>query len=657
MKRTLKEPEQVERQTVIRRSLLGLDYWLSGGAFLLPFCDYLKIFLYKLDPTVITLWDSADTRHPIFSTHPQIKAIFCEEDGVVIPHSNRIVVCYKLNGDALVCDSAASKALRQLFDHTDFTKSREGTLFGNSLNDAPRIDVHANELNTSVVPPHKSGEEIDWNQEHIAINRAYAAIFKSTREVLKQSPHFQLEGPNLINLFPFVFVAKATAGLDGLEITHQPTLVSEVPRQFLGVFGPEANAAFETGTLTLTERAIPDGLDLNGIKGLATKYQVWVPIHAESTPWIVLLRFLKASRRSHWYDVFHFYHEVIPRIGAMLRTEAKAAYLDLIVTFMSEEIANLDLASFVSRFNKRSVSVLRSFPFPRIYLSDKLSSGNEVQLPDGSKVAVMTEPNRWFHKKEWKYDPLDLSIARDTCERATSAFAKEESRIREKFLRQRHSMVNLNPEPWIKLALLQKRKLLSGAARTYVSNAQRTSNLLFASLDFVTTGKHAPLTNRSLGEILKWLKERETVSVTVEGQPPGPAKAVLQIEKDADYFPQNESVEDIYLVLWNIWHNAARMARGLGQSDTFNVTLFKEKDYHSLTFSHKGEWLKEKLQDLDFLNGTAPPPARDKKLGGLEIVKQSLSRLKWSVTAVGSPEVKIEIRIPYSRTYENIDRR
>ena len=656
MTRTLTKSQQVERQTLIRRSVLGLDYWLYGKAFLLPFCDYLKILLNKPDPTVITLWDSADTQRPIFSTHPHIETKFYREGGVVIPNSDRSIACYRSIAGRVVGDNDARLLFERLFAHPDFTSANEGKVFAETLAKATSLPAPTAH---KYIPRENDNfthhETRDWVT-------AYRRVLNTISKLLEGLPHMRLKDPASscgANLFSFVFTALVARESQPTRLIRQPQSVltkeqheflrngpeatTDVAKMFLRIFGKGAEDAFHTGTVTLAAPLqIPDELNeakWHSFKNLASKHRIYVPIHIEGSPWIVLLRFID-SDRPHWYDIFHFYHDVIPRIGAMLRTEAKALYLDVIERLFADEIAKSDLQSIVSRFNQRSMSLLRNLPFPRIYLTDKSTdgAGEPIDLPDGRRVLIATEPNPYFNP-EWTYDPLGGLDTKEACERAKAAFAKEERRIRARFLGHRHSIVNLNPGPLLHAALIQDDTQISGKSRTFVADAEKTSDVLFATLDLVMNKKYWPLQNKGVADILRWLKEKETSGV---------AHAHLRIEPEADFMPPQDAIEDIFLVFWNLWHNAARSAYDHSQSRTFEVALYRESESRLVAFSQDEVWPARKRQWVDYLNGVAQTPNTEVEPSGLEIVKRSLYHLGWDISAVAAPAVTVKIHIPCS---------
>jgi hypothetical protein len=210
------------------------------------------------------------------------------------------------------------------------------------------------------------------------------------------------------------------------------------------------------------------------------------------------------------------------------------------------------------------------------------------------------------------------------------AEVKEEERVRARFLGHRHSIVNMKPGPLLHAALLQDEDQMNGKARTFVADAEKTTEVLFATLDFVMSKKHKPLQGKSIAEILAWLKEHETSGV---------GHASLEIDPAADFLPAKDTMEDVFLVLWNLWHNAA-------QRGNFAVHLGQYAGFLRVVFSQKSEWPKHKRNWVDYLNGVSPSsPNTEREKRGLEIVKQSLHHLRWNISVVAAPEVQITLEI------------
>jgi hypothetical protein len=95
----------------------------------------------------------------------------------------------------------------------------------------------------------------------------------------------------------------------------------------------------------------------------------------------------------------------------------------------------------------------------------------------------------------------------------------------------------------------------------------------------------------------------------------------------------------VFLVFWNLWHNAA-------QRGGFTVQIGQHDGIRRIVFSQESEWPKNKRQWVDFLNGIASSPNTEPERRGLEIVERSLRHLSWKITAVAAPQVKITVEIP-----------
>jgi hypothetical protein len=619
--------EQADRYTLIRRAILGLDYWLLGQPLLLPFCDYIKILLHRPDPLIVTVWQCSPTCRLLFSTHPDVPTKFSSEFATAIPGAERFVACYTHAGRVPIGDVAAAEVLARLFAHPEFTNSSEGKLFGHSLKSAtvePVISRRAVAGDSSATAPSMVFQS----------KAPFEAMFDGALRIVGQSEHFKLKEPHEINLFAFLVVANLKAETRSeSRLTYSAVPAIDATRRRVEAFDKEALASFHSGALTLElnegSRESPRNRKTHDSTSFMDWSRIYVPIHVEGAPWIVLLKSFDSSSPSAWYDVYHFYHDVIPRIGAMVRSEAKSAYFDIIERLFSEEISNPDSSTFISRFNNRSASLLNTFPFPQVCLTEASTNGDRLVLPSGKHLTVITRRNGYF-QSSWTYDPMG-SLGREACASAIRAFASEERRIRARFLGHRHSVVNLNPGPLLKAAMIQDASLLSGEARRFVEDAAKITDVLFAILDFVTTETrtHQPLQSASAGRILKWLKARETSGV---------ASANLHIDENADFVFKPDSLEDVFLVLWNLWHNAGRMAEA-----RFDVILGVSQGTRRITFSQDSEWPEEDRQWIDFLNGRAPSPNREREPSGLEIVKRCLDHLGWPITATATPYVRIEI--------------
>jgi hypothetical protein len=489
----------------------------------------------------------------------------------------------------------------------------------------------------------QNGDLYEWNWD-----AEYKRLHTNINALLSDLPHFRLGCPSssAVNLFMFVFTDCSSKAGGANRTNHRPRTVltaeqhaflnnrcknsQDVNERFLEMFGHGAEEAHRTGTVILAaprrQTATSSEGDPSGIRELEMWPHIYVPIHVEGSSWIVLVKFLN-SEEAHWFDTFHYYHDVIPRIAAMLRTEAKALYLDLVQRVFVDEIAEPDLGSFLPRFNRRSAGLLRNFPFPHVCLTESEGNGVALDLPDGQRVYIATKPNRFFNP-EWTYDPLGGFDAKEACERAKIALANEEERIRARFLGHRHSIVNMKPGPLLHAALIQDEDQLKGKARTLVADAEKTTEVLFATLDFVMM--HQPLQGKSIAGILAWLKEHETSGV---------GHASLEIDSTADFVPPQNAMEDVFLVFWNLWHNAA-------QRGGFTVQIGQHDGIRRIVFSQESEWPKNKRQWVDFLNGIASSPNTEPERRGLEIVERSLRHLSWKITAVAAPQVKITVEIP-----------
>lgn len=641
------------RQTLIRRALLGLDYWLYGKAFLLPFCDYLKIFLNKPDPTIITLWNSADTQRPIFSTHPNIETNFCEEGGVVIPHSKQVVACYRLTGASFLCDEKARLDFDQLFAHPDFCSTPEGEVFARSLKRATD-PVGAPRNGTACKTAHeKAGEQTDWDV-------ICEAVFSNVWKVLEDSPHFCLRGHGNLrttNLFPFMFVAKDSKDTRASEITHQLQCVfsdthrsflrsneaqaKDLKEQFGRVFGREAAMAFQTGTITLADHL--KGRDLSaangcpGFKMLAQMHRVYVPIHIEGASWIVLLRFYKDSDISGCYDVFHFYHDVIPRIGAMLRTESKSVYLGHIENVFAQEIANPDYPSFVNRFNRQCAALVQRYPFPEVRLDESVGDDpSRLILPDGCGVGVTIRKTSWFDPQV-DYDPLDPKDVLDACSRALRTVEESAKSFELEMRHQQHTIFNVLPTNQIDVALR-----LTGDTGGFLDDAKRKMNVLETSLSIPF--RDLPLKHLkgvdTVFKLLNWLKT-DAFSSRIE------PTLVLPSDGPDIRLRGRTELANAFTLFWNLWDNAAKN-HPREHSERYSIVAEWHHELLFITFKNAGDLLPQKFVHYLAEDNAPWPESSNRK--GLIVIKDKLRALNWQVREVAAEGefTRITIAIPGS---------
>jgi hypothetical protein len=648
--RPLLNDRHSEQRTLVRRALLGLDYWLYGRAFLLPFCDYLKILLHESESIIITLWDQGDTTGPVFSTHRHVETKFSKQFAVLVPHSERFVACYSLTKTRADAAINAHQSLRQLFEHEDFVQKNEGEVFGESLKAAasrvlPRSATHARHWERP------SGETVAKQAELVI---QYQDIFRNVNAVLERSPHFPFKGetksPQALNLFPFVFVAKCPGDVAITQAVHQPLSVlsdaqceylnrdpargrnrdESVSQHFQSLFGPGSETAFRAETVALAKPLEPvaasSAKHWPALKALASQHRIYVPIHIEGSPWIVLTRFFRDSEPSYWYDVFHFYHDVIPRISTMLRTESKSAYLGLIERFFSDEITNPDLVSFVGRFNKRSNSLLDSFPFARVYLTDtpSPSGGDVLSLPDGKQVTIKREANPHF-EPQVAYDPLDGQSVREACERALRRAARARESFRFEMDHQAHTIFNELPTNQIEAALACSSSELAGAARSFVEDAKRKTIILETSLSIPFADRDLKhLRNAtSVLQLLNWLKVHAFSGKRV------PVLTLPTADQDIQFRDRSQQA-NAFTLLWNLWSNAAKTYPG-HRSDRYWIGAESENGLLLISFRNAGEMPPQYIPYL-LREGVPWPGPRDRK--GLIIVKSKLKALGWQLRLV-----------------------
>jgi len=101
------------------------------------------------------------------------------------------------------------------------------------------------------------------------------------------------------------------------------------------------------------------------------------------------------------------------------------------------------------------------------------------------------------------------------------------------------------------------------------------------------------------------------------------------VSDNLDYKPNVEILADSFIVLWNLWHNAAKISAGNG----FEVVIFEDNEKLLLKFKNKvpvGELSEKATNAIKFLKDESTISV--KKNGGTEIAKQIMSKkLNWHI--------------------------
>jgi hypothetical protein len=629
---------------LIRRALLGLDYWLYDRAFLLPFCDYLKILLHTNDPVIVTVKnDAAGGQQSSFSTHRDIGDESSESFWARVPYSQCSVTCHGTATEPSLADRKAHLTLSKLFDHPDFAGLHEGRPFGDSLRKAlSQPPIRPLRRTNAFDETHaETDRQMDWAS-------IFAAIFRSVSSVVESSPHSSfVDGTTdgSLNLFAFVFRADASMPSAEQALVYHPDCilddtqrkfmsgcetgganqVDESNARFLRYFGRDAQMAFQTETVVFAEPTgildEPCGREFPAVKTLVSCHRFYVPIHIEGAPWIVLLRFLKGPKRSRWYDAFHFYHDVVPRIGAMLRSEAKKAYLACIEEIFSQELTDADRSSFVRRYSSRCAVLLSRFPFPCVHLLDRAqTSAGCVVLPWGQVVSIELLGNPWF-VPQVGYDALDERSVVESCNRALRTHTESAASFALEMRHQEHTIFNRLPTPDIQSASRRPATELSGKARQYVDDARRLAEVKDVALSIIFRTQDALNVPHKVGELLRWFNAH-THSAELQTDLVAP-----QPEQDCEL--GQDELASAFTVLWNLWHNASKQY-GTRRASFSRVKAWWEDRDFLVSFQNQGrigdDWVDYLLRE------EAECPQSEWK--GLKIVKTRMQTLGWAFKEV-----------------------
>lgn len=619
--------DQADRYTLIRRAILGLDYWLYGKVRLWPFCDYLKILLSEPDPLIVTVWQKLGSGWKrVFSTHKHIETCFADDSAVAISLSSLAVACYKIRGRRSILYSEAGPRLARLFNHPHFQVEKIEELPEAGIQPSGRSSL----TETSATRRRKTESTVD-----------YWPIFDGVHTLQGASPRFTFSDLPIANLFGFVFTAhkRTAAGNEG--VSHSPVCVLS-PQQkeyfasasssdpelvgsvFQRLFGQEAQDAFNTGAIVLAAPVAEIGEIASGQpttpKALASRHRLYIPIHVEGVAWIVLLRFLSSKDEARWYEVFHFYHDAVPRIGAMLRAQAKATYLALLGNTLSEEIARHDTSTFSQRCNTRLSALNLQYPFAKIQIGRSSPGDTQFLSVGNERFSIQAAPNVSYVRTV-DYDPLDADSIWTACQKAMMAEVLFSAEMRN----QAHTIFNELPTYQIEAALSCDESQLTGEARGYVENAKRKTAILATSfaIPFEKPSALDEPQNRSVLGLLRWFHKNAPI---------GDRSARFSVREGTRDIPleSKEARNDAFTAIWNLWNNASKTYPGAAKRP-FEIRAKWEADRLKIAFENAGELSPNRAK---YLLGDQTAKLDESDNRGLQIIRSKVRSLDWKVSDI-----------------------
>ncbi|ACB77645.1 hypothetical protein Oter_4374 [Opitutus terrae PB90-1] len=470
------------------------------------------------------------------------------------------------------------------------------------------------------------------------------AVLAGLDGVLASSQHGSFESStraSLSSTFAFAFVA----GLDGKRSLLRPVpifsteqskfLAGDQPlasnpapeAQFATAFALEAAQAAKEETIGLfgpLPRQRTEGLN-DSVRLLANHHRVFIPIHIEGVPWLVLILFLSGPEHQRWYHTFHYYRDVVPRIGAALRTVTKSTYLHVLTRLLAVEIDDREQEALDERFNRQSRVLTQYFPFPQVELTKFSPHGIKLTLPRQDPVSIEFRSNRHFQRATaLAYDLLDTTSISDALNRTVVQALDRDVSFHQEMDYQAHTLFNEIPSIQLEAALNSRRENLAGKARDFVTAARAKLSILEVSLSIPFAEEEEEDRLADFTSVIVLLRWFETIFAAMGGK-----TCKLTIAGADITLATSRQRADVFTVLWNLWHNAAKIyARST--TNEYSVTTAPADGGLSITFRNEGVMPMDYVRYLTNADGN--PPVSKKR--GLRIVKAKVAKLGWPLPTI-----------------------
>jgi len=354
----------------------------------------------------------------------------------------------------------------------------------------------------------------------------------------------------------------------------------------------------------------------------------YIPVHIGGVPWLALFTLSKKEETNlSWAHNFRLYRTLIPRINERLRAGVKRVYLHLAGEKLSEALEHKDSSSLLDRVNRAWEQLTYVYPHKGIRIVPaEYNDAKALELPDGRLVSLELYDNPHYDR-QIDYDLLDEQSVWDKVHHALVRAGEERAEVDRRFkaevLSQRHTIFNRIPQNELSNAIASDATELSGETRVWVEDAKRAIDILNISLKIaLQRGGAHPLRGQSVLGLLDWLKER---SLSSEMRP------VFNFASDAPNLTIREKgLSAAFTVIWNLWHNASKPYSSTTEG-YFTVQALRRDEDLVLTFVNEGKMPEEWIA---YLLGKGPSPSDRQEQTGLEIVRDRLRQLEWTLAEV-----------------------
>lgn len=383
------------------------------------------------------------------------------------------------------------------------------------------------------------------------------------------------------------------------------------------------------------------------------RHPLYIPIHVGGVPWVILFTMPPQTSENpthrDWIYNTRIYALLIPHIGNKIRATVRKLYL----TKLSETIAvqtgefldgNTPSTELLCRgINKSLVSLMSFFPYDGLLFCGHNTGGKEpLDLPNGERIWFELDANSSF-KKQVDFDLIDIRELRNAAEDGVLQASIKHKHLYVSLLRHQHTIFNLTPA---NVGLMNDALDVwddPQKARRYIEEARRASEVLSVVLSIVFEGEIEKF--ESVVELIKFLEEHNSQF--------GPQPEIIIEPRIMEHgIPLSRDHRgSAFLVLWNLWSNAAKIYPGV-KAHTFSVRLVDDKKAVKVAFENQGEMPSSWIA---FLLGNIESPERESRnritLQGLEVVASTLHDLGWNIVDARSEKGKttIVVSIPNSK--------
>lgn len=350
---------------------------------------------------------------------------------------------------------------------------------------------------------------------------------------------------------------------------------------------------------------------------------MYVPIHVGGSPWISLFTFTRADDESTWDDNYCFYRDIISKLSDRIRSAVQATYIKALVNDLRDAVDRRN--DIVGEIDGNWGVASQIFPFRRHRLIQcTASTSGALRLPLGIHAVLSEEDNPFCHA-QIDYGHIVLERLRDSLSKELQLMELIELRtneeVRNRLTSHTHTFRNLLHGLTGTLDDAHRASDLT-TARRYCRDATSYTDKLDVSLKAALDLPPPPTFPRDIKSMLFWMCERT---------PSRKVTPKVSCNKSAKPrpFPTTEAQYSAFTILWNLWDNAEKVAGG-EQDGWFRVSMKKIEGERciQIDFTNLGQ-MSEPWRD--YLNDRGSSPNTEPRRRGLEIVKELIPLLGWTI--------------------------